>query len=442
MALLYCALFLSAFAFLLKRLRFDAAETSILLAANCVFLYWLLHTDVHYFEMDITGHLKYIAYIASHDSIPSPNAGWIFYHPPLYYILMAALQSVAEHMLHFHGVEYLRCTSLILFNAFLMIGIRTLRLELTERSYYLMAAWLMAFWPTGFIFASAIDSHLLLYPFVAASFYFLLRWHDALNPRHLAACLLFAAAAIATRSNGYLLLPTIGIVALWHLHKRSISLQILRYPPIILACVVIMLGIAENSGRIMYYRITSNSQQSLVVGNETSILALERVRVPNVPAAFLPTDYRAYVAEPFVNHNHASDSYEMWNDLLKSASFGQWKFHSGGIGALLNMAMLLLWMIALLPTLFYPRDLLIKRLPHLALIAFSLVASVYVRYTVPAYCSTNFRFIYFLTIPLTMLFASNLQMLLRQRFTTLSFIGVLTAVAFPLLAVLAYIEQV
>src|SRR5579884_3188557 len=118
MTLLFCLLYLFVLGTVLRKLKFDRAEIGILLPANCLFLYWMLHTNVYYFEMDIRGHLKYIFYMSTHSAPPHPRSGWVFYHPPLYYLLMGKLKAFVDHLGYFRslGYEFLRYPSLILFN--------------------------------------------------------------------------------------------------------------------------------------------------------------------------------------------------------------------------------------------------------------------------------------------------------------------------------------
>ncbi len=110
--MLFFFFFLSASAFLLVRFppvrsRLDAYAygSPVRLLLACLLTVWFMlfinnlrSLPFPAFGYDIFGHVDYINYLLRTQSLPKPHEGWSMYHPPLFYVLSAALYGVIDGM--------------------------------------------------------------------------------------------------------------------------------------------------------------------------------------------------------------------------------------------------------------------------------------------------------------------------------------------------------
>jgi hypothetical protein len=217
------------YAFTLYRLKFDRMSIAILLAAcalslSCFFDFSNWQT----FSTDYFAQAPYVEYIAKHHALPSIDSSIAASrHPATYYILAAGFHEfgtwVGDRADPFDYVRYL---SLILFSAFWVFAALTLRQLFPSRdaNYYLCLT-LMTFWPVGMTKTMFIGCDIFLYPAEMAVIYFIIRWLQEREPKHIIGAIYSAGVAILAKNNALLL---VGVTSLFTLsmlwqHRRRLQ---------------------------------------------------------------------------------------------------------------------------------------------------------------------------------------------------------------------------
>ena len=343
---LSCGLWLLASAILLLLMHGVMGEWltgGILWGAASIFLYRFMHTNFLQYTTDMPWHMHYIMYILNNWSIPAPRDGWSYYHPATYYALEAIILKIGNWMGGFDTTNLVRLSSMVFFIVFLAISAVTLKGWLQDRRAYYMAFTLFAFYPTGMLFSSRIDSHMLYYPLYAATFHYLLKWLDEKGYKNLWIALSLFGLCLGTRSNAYLLAPLFIIALLYKYWKKALVREGLLAcrPYIVMTAALLLLGVALNPGRMLYYQYFV--YKDFREGNVEMLPAA--LRIDNKPISkFFVLNTNDYFNEPF---------WDAWNDkggrqffpnsFLKSSLFGDFQMEHRELAKFLCTA--LLWMI-------------------------------------------------------------------------------------------------
>ncbi|HSQ42350.1 MAG TPA: hypothetical protein VLM37_08740, partial [Fibrobacteraceae bacterium] len=167
---------LGALAFLFRLRWFQVALIALSLIP--IASYWSV-TPYSVRSHDVSGaggHIGYVAYIAEHWTLPKPNEGWTYYHPPLYYIGGALCWKVAN-LVGAAPSTMLQAFSLALWLIFLTASASALRYSLRGQAGLLaLATLLLAFWPSGPIHSIRVGNDIMLYANVGVAVWFLTRW--------------------------------------------------------------------------------------------------------------------------------------------------------------------------------------------------------------------------------------------------------------------------
>lgn len=426
----------------LRHTGLDRVSRLMIGAAYLVYVFWLWKTEATEGQDIIFGHLPYIRHIAEHWTIPPPDGGWVFYHPPFYYALGAVLYNLGKMLGLEDPAPVVRLLSLTGFTGFVVISAFVLKRALTHKTAYYTALALLLFWPVGILRATRIDSDLLLYPFCAASFYFLLRWHQTREMKSLYLALIIGGFSLLVRTNGVLILLCIGAVVLWNLlmgHIRFKSLftrQMLWISLLVLAC-----GFA-NTGRTLYTNWTEGKSLGLVVGNQNSFIGNPAYAVANGLHEFLVFDYSDYLAQPYYNTpakevNPPGRALAL-NTLLKYMLVSETNFARTGGVMMISLLLLGILAYALLPLLTVDIPRLNTQLPFLALFAISMAGLLWNRYSVPIVCSLDFRYAHFSLIGLVALYGHQMQYAAAKGRKPLVWMGIGMVTLFIVLTLYVY----
>ncbi|MFT3735567.1 MAG: hypothetical protein QM776_11160 [Rhodocyclaceae bacterium] len=124
----------------------------------------------------VDGHYGYVMWVAQKLALPAPTDGWTFYHPPVYYVMGAAVWRYAQ-LLSFPAAEMLQALSIALWLVFLTATAGTMRRALRGRYIALAIATLaLAFWPSGIIHAIRIGNDAALFASAGLASWFAIRW--------------------------------------------------------------------------------------------------------------------------------------------------------------------------------------------------------------------------------------------------------------------------
>ncbi|MGC3980166.1 MAG: hypothetical protein QM808_02800 [Steroidobacteraceae bacterium] len=346
------------------------------------------------------GHLDYIRYIAVEHALPQPNAGWTFYHPPLYYLSGAAVYAAAMQ-LSLSVSQVLQAYSLFLWLTFLCAGAACLQLLLRGKSLALLAATLaLATWPSGIIHGIRIGNDLALYAMAGLATWHLLRWWRTNHRANLLWMAGFTALAFLCKSNAIVLLAAVVLLFAARTEHRCLRLRPVRASDGVWMLVIMLMGVALGLSTKLYYHWQGDLPNWLV-GNANQLN--DRLRVPVTLQNLLLPDVKTFLTHPWLDAwDDGTGRGRYWNYLLRSSLSGEFKF--AGIGA---ERIAYLWGGLLLALLVLPlrslRGLTIghcwRNLPLLILAGVWLASLMALRIKVPYSCSNDFRYVLPVLIP-------------------------------------------
>lgn len=394
--------------------RYPPAILFLLAASFALHCWWLINTQYFEFSNDARGHLEYIRYMAANILPPRPDQGWMYYHPPIYYLIGGLIYNIADTLGAQNPVMWLRVFSLALHFVFMVIGLRILMLFVTHPVARFFAAALVLLWPLGFATASRIDSHALFYPFAALSLYYLALWWKGGENRHLTYCLAIVAISFMVRSNALILMATVAVCVAARMlggqfAPRSIH-PVWRWR----LALIFLAAIAVNMGRNFYLFNAEGKVMPLIVSN--SIMWKGRLWSKDL-SIFLPLNWSDYWASPFI---WGTGEENFWFVFLKSAMFGQFKFFQVELASMLQLIFSGLMMTLLLPVLFYTKERINALFPFLALILLSCVGLMYNRWDIPQIWSGEFRYAYCMLIGISVMFGVHLEAFMRRGYVVMA----------------------
>jgi hypothetical protein len=321
---------------------------AVILLGIALRIFYYVSSGEGWWSHDYPAHIEYLVYVLKHWAIPPTQGGFVYYHPPLYYFLLAAFSRITEMM----GAPPLTGSAtavpvsayvlmlspvfsiLTLFFAAL-IGIRLFRFR-TEFWWRLAFVYYMAVFP-GLIFmgAKCINNDMLLLLFSYIFFWQLACFWQTGKSANWRATFLTAAAACLSKGNGVLLIvAAFGSLLL----KKSCTMRDKARK--MMSATIWLLIICGWYG---LWRIVFDKQSELC-GN--AVRYLEPHSLYWTPFQFNPL---SVVLNPFVIAWQRFSAYEVfperfWETLFKSYFFGEFNFtfHSmASLTELLAMVLLL-----------------------------------------------------------------------------------------------------
>lgn len=183
----------------------------------------LLYVTVTPFNVrghDVSSHIDYIRFIATHFQLPPTTGGFEFHQAPLYYLLMSPLLAIPKKLgISFTlGLSWIQCASLSLSIGTLFVAywIGTLLFRRKkERLSLILFSLLTATFPALVLFAPRINND-VLFQFIAFLFLgLLLRWWTSGTERSALLVSAVIGIGILTKSTAYLFLPIFLISVLF-----------------------------------------------------------------------------------------------------------------------------------------------------------------------------------------------------------------------------------
>jgi hypothetical protein len=394
----------------MRKWRFSRPVSLILLGTLPVQLLYLSHTSVIDRTYDVLGHLQHIEFIAYHHSLPSEDFCHECYQPGLYYLLAAPIYSLARSTGVFDPMTGLQYLSLAWFWIFLIMSARIMLLWLPRQREVLLAVALLAFWPGGFLHSARVSNDIPLYAFFATCLYFVLSWWKTGKRSHLVVASLLAACGLLIKATMLVPAGAIGILILyriyWEREKKS------PWRPYLLPVLLLVAGIGVYLAQNLWKAGASEwNWRSLYVGKEWQTFA-PWMYVGNSWRHYLFLNLTTYFKSPFVDSVIPGTGREyFWNYVLKSSMFGDYHWFQKPVERVLALVMspLLLGLVVLfgIGVARNLRDAPRRSLPLLVVIFLSFLVLFLHRFSMPYSANNDFRFIYPVVIPMTLLLAEG-----------------------------------
>ncbi|MCL6588892.1 MAG: hypothetical protein K6U80_02960 [Firmicutes bacterium] len=422
-------------------------------------LYFLI-TPYYIREYDVDGHIHYIDYILKHGSIPARNEGWETFQPPLYYLTAAFIYKVAN-LLGVQSTFYLyrvvQFLSLLFSMGFLLASLLIFKETLTnlsrpkskkkksqalsgppERSAQPAQSnndWIIAlmlslitFWPSGIIHSARIGNDPMFYFLYAWGLFFLVKWRYDQKDRNLYASFVLTTLCFITKANALVLYGVTGIIYLWNLIKKRNPQKYLFKTAILL--IIFSMGFMITFGASVAEKLNGSKAHFLA----PNMPDLGPQEVGNRLINYLWFDLPSFINEPYVySWEEKAGRQYFWNFNLKTALISEFHFDS----AFHRTSTFLLTIIFLGMILFVITGLVMilrkEFKKHLILflnLILLYVAAVLFRYSIPASCAQDFRYIFPALISFCFFYGYALLFYRRKGWVRVEAVGYTLAVLF------------
>lgn len=356
-----------------------------------------------------SGHYGYVKYIAERVALPKPNEGWVFYHPPAYYIVGAVIFKLAD-LLHFPPTEALQALAIVFWLVFLTSSIATFQFLLpSRRAVFWGAAISLALWPSGIIRSVGLGNDIPLYACFGLIAWFMCRWWKSGDRVSFWWMSVLSALAILIKSNGVVAVAAVGTLLLVRFFLRKGHKKCKAFMDGVIFGFVVLVGVAASFAvRIFYYM--KGELSNWLVSNAGGLG--DSLRVPVSVKAFIPLDIPTFITEPFVNsYLDSTGRANFWNFLMRSSLSGEFSF-DGAVQKYIaygwGVALVLLFLASLfsIPKLFHMRwQYIYRQMPIIVLIVSWLLSMIAFRIMLPFACSNDFRYITPILMPLLLVWA-------------------------------------
>jgi len=310
------------------------------------------------------------------------------YHPPLYYWLCKGFlffQFQPDSVMHLKPIQAL---SAAYYAAFVYFGNKSLTATVSPQWLFEARLIFLAV-PMGFVHAIRIGNDSLYYALAAIVTYHLYKWSfRPCGPRQILAATFFAGVAVLVKGNAIIFFSVIGTLLAIHSFKCCT-----RY---LLPCALVFsasVGTYVSLSLLKGGALTNSA--GLGVG----------MRVSNAVKHFTLIDITALLSYPTQNEQILIRWKEnFWTHLISTAVGGEFFFSSILASFLIPimLAIVLIWLVIITFGLLS----LLKNEPDLVsttLFVASIAALVAHRLMLPFWCSGDFRYIWPVIIPLTVL---------------------------------------
>jgi hypothetical protein len=285
-----------------------------------LFFYSMYFSYTTYSERNYDGkaQLDYLLYFAKNLSIPPDEHCFICHHPPAYYAIAAGVHRFCKWSEVTNPDRAVQLLSM-LYSFFLTIFSVLILRRYTRKAWVatLLAALLM-FWPYSIINSVRMHNDILLAMFSIGSLYYIVVWHQDDRLRDLILACLFAALAVLTKSNGYVMVGTILVIAVYKLLFSSGRRRFLiRTIPVLVVLVTVLSSHTLTRGEKPDVEMTLR-QRLLGTANEIKPTAF----VGNEPFNYLYFDLKNFLEEPYIlARSDGTGRQYFFNHLLKSSLF-------------------------------------------------------------------------------------------------------------------------
>ena len=392
-----------------------------LLLVSLLAIFCLINTffrlGIERLTVDFWGHIDYIKYIQTHIYPPDPTAGWQFYHPPLYYWIAAICAYIGKLM----EMDYylsIRLISMLCMFVFLYFALKLVR-EFIHNPYMRMVCSVMImFWPINFGFVGRISNDVILYPAWAAFFLYLYRWHKDLRANDLAISFYLCGLMLLVKNTGILPLAECGVVVLYNLLAKRVTLRYFFGRTVLLAGLALVLMFSVNFGRTVYYKFASDSRLGLIVGNIYLDPMLKVVSAKNNYEEMFKVKISTFFGTPFwgiwAARGSVSGKEYLPSSYMKSLIFGEFYWPNKWLAMEMDISLMLMMLFLTLTCFSLKRWL--RQDQFLAFnLFFILFAYTVNRLINMTYPTEDARFVFPSMLLIVALCASNIERLFLQR---------------------------
>ena len=413
LGLTYIPLFIALVLLLFLRVGFDWRTTFILAAGVGFYVAYLGYTEFGERNYDGPAQLDYIQFVADNWKRPPAERCLICHHPPLYYFASAVVLLFFKKT-HVISTELgLQIFSLGLFIVFLIYAIKFVQRFVTDRRLVHLATAIIVFWPYSVMMSVRVHNDAMAATLMMVALYFTARFYQDAVPRDLYLAALCTALGLLTKSTSFI---NVGLILL------ALGLKLISKPRRLLtlaraAAVTAMFVTAVVINAKTRQAPSSTKEADLchrVLGNACNIGRHEWVG--NEPYNYLYVDAQTFLKEPYLIAGKDGSGRELfWNDLVKTSLFGThnklpdretaYEFNRN-IAGVMNGVLFAMTAYLMIGVVFTSKSAIRKYGIVLLSIASSIAFMIGFRAIIPAPHHTDFRHVFFLLVPTTVLYVA------------------------------------
>jgi hypothetical protein len=389
---------------------------AVLLASLVVRFAYLSATPYDVRCHDPDQHLEYVDYLLDHHRLPPANQGFMFYHPPLYYLVSAlqwaGLRSAGQTTSFI--LRSLQVQSMLFELGFALLSIAAVRLWLrrvppsgfqrglgSDAALNAQLAALILVWPASIVHAARIGNDDLMYLLFAGSFFFTSRWWLDGADRDLRWAALLAAFGVVTKTNGLIAFAVLlfAFVARLAIVERGHRVGA-YFRRGWVAASLLAVSVAAALGAATRDWLSGDRTHLLIASADHSPPALI---VGNYAKNYLWFDAWNFVTQPFTSAwDDAMGRQWFWNYAMKTSLFGEFTYSRPwlwDIGIVMSILLLLMMLQLLMGALIVPRSDWLLELPLTVAAAVWVVSLAALRIRFPKSCHNDFRLILPVIVP-------------------------------------------
>ncbi|MDR1759899.1 MAG: hypothetical protein LBR60_05160 [Fibrobacter sp.] len=419
MHFVFAFLLLMVIALILKKFRFKWIPVLIILFGVGVRLIAYSYMGPMENPYDVQAHLEYIEIVANEKRIPAADEAWSTYHPPLYYLISAAVKNITSGFGAMLGDRALQQIPLLLSFACVILGVAFILALLGNNKASYLAALVAVSW-SGFVFAAPrIGNDSLFYFGALFCMYFAQKyWFTRKNSAILLATL-GAAIALAAKSSGLVILGIWGIIYILSVFRtfKTGSWKTL------LASAFILALFAGLSNHRMILDVFEGKKPELV-GNAGGLH--NGLKVQNAAGNYLYFDLKDYQLTPYTNawEDRGGRQY-FWNYALKSSLslYREIRLMNYPLGRILATALNTLALFIFALALWGLLHMKSREIPAMLFTVFLFAALLYLRISYPYASSGEFRYIFPVLFPIACFAVRGTQTINHSGLRKLSYTG-------------------
>jgi hypothetical protein len=395
---------------LMRKLQFSTTLSLLFGLGIAIRLVYFIDTPWNLRTHDVDGHIDYIVYIATNGWIPMADECYTCYHPPLYYMLSAGFYSIGLLVSKQVALAIVQLFSLMLSSGFILFILLSLRTMRFSNIVLIMMTVFILFYPSLILHSVRIGNDVLQYTAYAGAFYFYLQWLK--SGKGIWSSTFFVAIAIFSKLNGLVIVAVLGMAYLFYvtwLHQWR-----LKWRTLFTVAGVYMIIIAMTAG------LHVTRSDGGVVSNAESLN--KDLFVDNSLASYIYFDPKIMIKEAFTDPWLDGKGREyFWNYFWQSSLFGEFK-HSNQLRGIATgiSALFLMLLTASIAGFFMMRKYdVIDAMPFIMNAVFLVIAAIYLRISIPASCSNDFRYSFPLVLSIAYFLALFLTWTRRRELVVL-----------------------
>lgn len=299
----------------LHRKRVDPLIVGILLGGLALDVFYASYTSWIERNPDANSHVLYMRYLLDFHRLPSATDCSVCHHPPLYYVAAATVLATCERSRAIEPSVGLQLFSLALFVTFLASAALLVQRFLHRRLDRAVAMLLVACWPYGVIQSVRVNNDALVCAIAGLVLLFLSDFHRRSTARSLWIACALVVVGLFTKASA---LSLVAVVLLVVARKVFSSLDRKKALRSVAPALAALLTVCALQGA---FRGSGGSVPENVLG--TAYKTRPSELVPRTARYYLTFEPRDFVERPFVvARMFRTDEPTYWNQLLKSSLFG------------------------------------------------------------------------------------------------------------------------